>query len=133
MDNPLKEYSISSPNKEIFISVKITDKIYYAVDFKGENILWYSPLAMDLGANGMLGHFPKVKRHQITEIEDTIETVWGIRQEIKAEYQELDLTMEGQYSLLFRVYDDGVAYRFQTAFPNKIIIQQEEVAYRFRA
>jgi len=133
MKNQPDFYEISSPNKAIVLSVKMTDKVYYSVDFKGENILWYSPLAMDLGANGVLGHFPKVKQYQITEIEDTIETIWGIRQEIKAEYQELDLTMEGHYSLLFRVYDDGVAYRFQTTFPNKIRIKQEEVAYRFRA
>ncbi len=132
MKNQSDFYEICAPNKTIVLKVKMTDKVYYSVDFKGENILWYSPLAMDLGENGVLGHFPKVKRYQITEIEDSIETVWGIRKTIKAEYQELDLTMEGHYSLLFRVYDDGVAYRFQTTFPDKIKIKQETVAYRFR-
>ena len=132
MKNQPDFYEIYAPNKTIVLKVKMTDKVYYSVDFKGENILWYTPLAMDLGKNGVLGHFPKVKRSQITEVEDSIETVWGIRKEIKAEYQELDLTMEGNYSLLFRVYDDGVAYRFQTTFPNKIKVKQETVAYRFR-
>ena len=132
MKNQLDFYEIYSPNKTITLRVKMTDKVYYAVDLNKENILWYSPLSMDLGAHGTLGHFPKVKDYQITEIEDTIDTVWGIRKVIKTEYQELDLIMEGHYNLIFRVYDDGVAYRFQTKFPEKIKVNQEEVAYRFR-
>ena len=100
----------------------MTDKVYYAVDLNKENVLWYSPLSMDLGTHGILGHFPKVKHHQITEVEDTIDTVWGIRKKIKAEYQELDLTIEGHYNVIFRVYDDGIAYRFETKFREKIKI-----------
>jgi len=132
MKKQLDFYKVHSPNEAITLRVKMTDKVYYAVDYKKKNVLWYSPLAMDLGEYGVLGHFPKVKEEEFEMVNETIETVWGIRNKIKEQYHELTLKMEGNYNLIFRVYDDGVAYRFQTNFPHKIKIVQEEAAYRFR-
>lgn len=124
-------YSIQSPNKKITLRVKITDRIYYAVEFKGENLLWYSPLSMTLDNGKVLGLNPKIKHSWQSKVDDKIKTVWGIRSEIKEQYEELVLEMEGRYNLIFRVYDDGVAYRFQTKFSKKIKVVAEEVAYRF--
>ena len=41
MKNHPDFYEICSPNKAIVLRVKMTDKVYYAVDFKGENIITY--------------------------------------------------------------------------------------------
>jgi len=131
MANTLKEYTLSSPNEKILIKIKITDKVYYAVDFKGKQLLWYSPLSLALDTGEILGHAPKIKEVRENFINSKIKTVWGIRSEIKEVYQELILEMVGQYILVFRAYDDGVAYRFKTNFSKKIKIKSEEVAYRF--
>ncbi len=125
------KYSISSPNHEIALYLKLTDKIYYAVDFNGENILWYSPISMSL-VNGLtLGENPIVKSVDTQSVDQSIKTVWGIRSEISEQYEEIVLNFEENYSLVFRVYNDGVAYRFKTNFDGKIKIINEEVAYRF--
>ena len=125
------QYSIYSPNKEITIKVKITDKLYYAVDFKAQELLWYSPLSMDLGDGIILGHLPKVLAAKEQSIDSTINTIWGIRSKIKEQYHELELEMEGRYSVIFRAYDDGIAYRFKTDMSATITVFQEEVEYRF--
>ncbi len=125
------KYSISSPNHEIALYLKLTDKIYYAVDFNGENILWYSPISMSL-VNGLtLGENPIVKSVDTQSVDQSIKTVWGIRSEISEQYEEIVLNFEENYCLVFRVYNDGVAYRFKTNFDGKIKIINEEVAYRF--
>lgn len=122
---------IQSPNKEITLRVKTTDRIYYSVEFKGKKLLWYSPISMTLDNGKVLGRNPRVKHSWQSTVDDIIKTVWGIRSEIKEQYEELVLEMEGRYNLIFRVYDDGVAYRFQTKFSKKIKVVAEEVAYRF--
>ena len=124
-------YHISSPNGNIQLHVRITDKIYYAVDFKGENILWYSPISMTLADGHILGYQPKILSHSTKAVDKVIDTVWGIRNKIIEQYEELTIKLEGQFQLIFRVYDDGVAYRFQTNMAAPIKIVAEEVAYRF--
>ena len=124
-------YELNSPNGEISIHIKATDKLYYAVDVKGQNILWYSPLSMQLQTGQILGYKPKVKKASESKTDQTIETVWGINKMIQDQYHELILEMEGNYSIIFRAYDTGIAYRFKTNFPGEIIIENEEVSYRF--
>lgn len=122
---------LASPNKNIELRLQLTDKIYYAVDFKGQNVLWFSPLSLELADGRVLGHRPRIKQKAIKVFQETIPTVWGIRSEVSNHYTEGVLEMEGEYCLIFRVYDDGVAYRFRTHFDQTIRIVGEEVAYRF--
>ncbi len=131
MSNQSKTLEIVAPDKAITLTVKLTDKVYYSVDFKGKNVLWYTPLSMTLANGKVLGSHPVIKKTHRKNIDNKIKTVWGIRNEVIEKYQELTLEMEGNYSLVFRVYNDGVAYRFRTNFSKRIKVKAEEVAYRF--
>ncbi|MFS4456125.1 glycoside hydrolase family 97 protein [Maribacter sp. 2304DJ31-5] len=127
-----QDHQITSPEGNIKLKVKFTDKIYYAVDYGNQEVVWYSPISMTLGNGTVLGHRPKMVNSATQSVSNTIETVWGIRKNIKEAYNELKLDFEGNYSLVFRAYDDGVAYRFITRFKKGITIKDEEVGYRFR-
>jgi len=131
MKNDARHFVVSSPNKDIKIDIRLTDKLSYSVNYKGENILRFSPLSMRLEDGTVLGDTPKIKLHKESYVDDTIQTVWGIRSEIVEQYNELTLEMTDNYSVIFRAYDDGVAYRFQTNFSQKIKIADEEVTYNF--
>ena len=125
------DYTLSSPDKTISIRIQLTDKIYYAVDVDGESVMWDSPISMTLEEGIILGQNPKLANSQTRSINETIQTVWGIRSEITDQYNELTLEMEGNYSLIFRAYDDGIAYRFHTDLAGNIKVKNEEVSYRF--
>ncbi len=131
MKNDTRHFVVSSPDKAIKIDIRLTDKLSYSVDYKRENILRFSPLSMILGDGIILGDSPKIKSYRELSVDDIIQTVWGIRSEIVEQYNELTLEMTGDYSVIFRVYDDGVAYRFQSNFSEKIKIRKEEVVYNF--
>lgn len=120
-----------SPNNEIKVQLKITDKIYYAVDFQDRQILWYSPLSLTLASGQVLGDHPKIRQQSRETVDEIIETAWGIRSKVENHYNELTLEMEDDYSIIFRVYNDGVAYRFRTNIEGQIKVTEEEVAYRF--
>jgi len=131
MKNDTRHFTVSSPNEDIRIEVRLTDKLSYSINYKKENILRFSPLSMTLHDGTVLGDIPHIKLHQEKSVDDTIKTVWGIRSEIVEQYNELTLEMAGNYSVVFRAYNDGVAYRFRTNFSEKIKIADEEVAYNF--
>lgn len=129
-----QDYQISSPNGAISTKIKITDKVYYALDYQGENILWYSPISMTVLQNNqeaILGANPKVKKAEERSRSELIKTVWGIRAQVEDKYNEIELKMEGDYSLIFRAYNDGVAYRFRTDFDGDIKVLSEEVSWRY--
>lgn len=125
------DYQLVSPDKKIELNVRITDKIYYAVNYIGEQLMYYSPLSMTLTDGVVLGSNPRVVKASPTSVSNTIPTVWGIRKSVSDEYNQLIIDFQGNYSVVFRVSNDGVAYRFQTRIKSDIMVKSEEVQYRF--
>lgn len=126
-----QDYQLSSPDGTLTIRIKLTDKIYYAVDVAGAQVMWFSPLSMTLEDGTVLGGHPKVKHARRREGNEIIEPVWGTRSQITDHYRELVLECEEDYAVVFRAYDEGVAYRFRTSLSGQIRVKAEEVAYRF--
>lgn len=46
-------------------------------------------------------------------------------------YNEMTLSFRGNYGLVFRMYNDGLAYRFTTKMKNDIVVVDEEADYNF--
>lgn len=104
----------------------------YTVYHKG--ILIVAPSFIDmLLANG--NHFSvnnSVKgSSQISKSEQIISPVPEKRKLIQDRYNELSIQFKKPYTIQFRVYDDGVAYRFLTRFKDSITIQNEIANFRF--
>ncbi|MDR1609986.1 MAG: glycoside hydrolase family 97 protein [Candidatus Symbiothrix sp.] len=126
-----KSEQVSSPNGNLSAKVIIGERIYYQVKYKNETVLMTSPMSMTID-NRILGKNAKLKKAERTNVNNIIQTVWGSRKIIDDRYNELRLDFEGDFSVLFRVYDHALAYRFITNLKEKkVIVQDEEVAYRF--
>lgn len=122
--------SVTSPDGSLRVNIKLTDRIYYDLEVDGKETMWYSPISMQT-SQGELGINPVLQTQDTKSVNETIETVWGIRSEVKDEYNELTLNFKKGFSLIFRAYNDGVAYRFKTALKGELIVYNEEVEYRF--
>lgn len=123
-------YQVSSPDGSIVVGVKTTDRLYYNVSVDGAEVMWYSPLSMTT-SEGVFGEKPVVLTQKVDETNQDINTVWGNRSVVPNHYRELTLDFEAGYSVIFRVYNDGVAYRFRSNKSGELIIYDEEVEYRF--
>jgi alpha-glucosidase len=77
-----------------------------------------------LGENPVLINFKKKSMD-----EEIYPVVPHKRKLIKDRYNESLLNFEDDYGLIFRVYDDGVAYRFFTVFKEDIKIISEEACF----
>ncbi len=123
-------YEVSSPDGTISVRIVLTDKVYYALDVDGQRVVTLSPIAMKT-SQGTLGHDPVAKAHETSSADEIIETVWGIRDQVRDQYNQLQIDFEGDFSLLFRVYNDGMAYRFLTGIKGELTIYDEVVEFRF--
>lgn len=125
------EYKIISPDENISVEIILREKIYYAVSFKEVRVLQASPMTLAI-ENSVLGKNPKVLNVSRKIIDEKIRSVWGSRNEIRDNCNELVIDFEGNFSVEFRAYNHGVAYRFVTRFKEKqVVVQNEEVAFRF--
>lgn len=126
-------FSLSSPDHTISVDISLKEKIYYTVSFKGERVLEASPLSLNID-NAVLGANPVIVNAKNTSIDQVIPTIWGSRKSIKDQYNQLVLDCEGDFSVEFRAYNTGVAYRFLTRLKGKqVIVRNEEVAFRFNS
>ncbi len=123
--------SVSSPDGKIVVNVKLTDRIYYNIEVDDVQVMWYSPVSLKTAEAGQLGVNPVLVESSANSKDGVIPTVWGIRREVMEKYNEVALSFEGGYSLIFRVYDDGMAYRWYTRMKGSLTVLEEESEYRF--
>jgi alpha-glucosidase len=125
-------YSLRSPDRRIEVSIRTGERVRYDVLLNGRTLLRDSTLSIDID-HRTLGLNPKVKSAKEGGHDGWVEPV--VRQKfarIRDAYRELRLEMEGGYAVVFRAYDEGVAYRFETALPRaEVKVYGEEVAFNF--
>jgi len=125
-------YSLLSPNKQIEMKIRAGDRIQYDVLFKGTPLLQKSTFSIDIDHN-TLGLQPRLKDAKTRTYDGTLEP--AVRQKfakVRENYNELRLEMEGNYAVVFRAYNEGTAYRFETSLPqDEVKVYNEEVSLNF--
>jgi alpha-glucosidase len=127
-------YDLRSPDKRIEVRIRTAHGVRYDVVLNGRAILQDSSLAMNVDHKSY-GREVKVVAAKESHHDEVLEPV--VRQKfakIRDNYNELRLNMEGNYSVIFRAYNEGVAYRFETAFPeDQVKVYSEDANFRFPA
>lgn len=124
--------SLRSPDGRVEVRVRASDRVRFDVLYDGKSLLRDSTLSLDVGGR-KLGLAPSVKGTKRRSHDAFIEP--PVRQKsarIREHYNELRLEMEGDYAVVFRAYDEGAAYRFETRLPaREVKVYGEEVALNF--
>jgi alpha-glucosidase len=125
-------YDLKSPDGRIEVRIRTAGQLRYDVVLRGIPLLDGAALSLDV-EHKKLGIEPKVRSTKQNSSDQIIEPV--VRQKfarIRDHYNELKLTMEGGYAVLFRAYNEGIAYRFETSFPEKQVkIYAEQADFNF--
>ena len=122
---------VKSPNGEIKLTVSIKDKIYYSVDYNTEVLLddCYLQLVLD---NEVLGSNPKLTGQKRSVINENINPVVPLKYStVNNHCNVLLLNFKGDYSVEFRAFNDGVAYRFITDRKKESIVKGEDFVINF--
>jgi alpha-glucosidase len=125
-------YDLRSPDKRIEIRIRTSPRLRYDVLLKGKALMEDCTLSLDVD-HATLGINPKVLSAKERTNDQTLEP--PIRQKfakIRDNYNELRLQLDGGYSVTFRAYNEGAAYRFETALPQQQVrVYGEEIKYNF--
>jgi alpha-glucosidase len=128
-----KQYTLQSPEKNITVTIEAGQQLTYAVMHGNTCVLSPSPIGMKLADGTQLGTKPVVKSAKTCSVNQMLPSPLYKRAEIPEVYNELTLTLKGNYKVVFRAYNEGVAYRFVTDFRKPIIIESETADFNFDA
>ncbi len=125
-------FDLRSPDGRIEVRIRTAHQVRYDVLLKGRALLQDSPLSLDVD-HKKLGVDAKVVSAKTRSYDQTVEP--PVRQKfakIRENYNEVHLEMEGGYAVVFRAYNEGAAYRFETSLPQQQVkVYGEEVRFNF--
>jgi len=128
-----KDYSVASPSNNLEVLVSVDGQITYAVFFHGQEFISPSAVSITLNDGSVLGRDAEVKRAKTVSVDEKIEPVVSRKKAVIEDvYNQLTLTFRG-YSLQFRAYDDGVAFRWIIGKEGPFQIVSEEATFVFPA
>ena len=126
-----ENYTVNSPDSRISVNVETGVNTTYSVRLDGKLLLNPSPLSMTFDNGTVIGRNMKVKNvERFTQNQVLKPVVRQKSEQILDHYNEMVLNADN-YKLYFRVYNDGLAYRFHTNFPDSLKVLNEEVTYCF--
>jgi alpha-glucosidase len=126
-----KIISLFSPDKKTEIKISLGEKIHYSVLHNGKVLITPSSLSMTYDNGKVIGTKPKLANQKSNSINNSIKTLYGTTAELQENYNELSLEFRNDYSLVFRVFNEGAAYRFITKMKGQITIINEEAVFSF--
>jgi alpha-glucosidase len=130
-ERPGQSYSLLSPDGRIAITVTAGNgsPLQYRVDYGGKAIFLDSPISMTLAGGNVLGRNTEVEKTDTAHSDKAINPVYSISDTLRDRYNELTLHFKGNYAVVFRAYNEGMAYRLVTRLPGQITVEAEEVQF----
>jgi len=125
-------YELSSPNQKIKLRIDVGPKIEYDLLLNRLPLLENSTLALDIEGR-KLGVAPQVLSATPSavnrELRVPVPRKFAV---IRENYNELRIVFKDDYAVVFRLYNEGMAYRFETSLPQDTIkVFNEEAAFSF--
>lgn len=123
-----KKYTVSSPNGKIKVTVTTDELLQWSIHYNDEQLLRPSVLQMNIReATQQPGIKPIVRKAQMEKVDKEQIAIVPLKQRvIKDRYNQLTLDCKGDYAVVFRVYDNGAAYRFETSYSDSQITVNSE-------
>lgn len=126
-----KKTNLESPDGGIKIYITCGDRIYYDISYNDDVLLKDNYLQLEL-RNDVLGQSPVLSGQKRKKVNEELKPVVPLKfSSVKNEYNELLLSFKGGYSVEFRAYNDGVAYRFVTNKKGEVDVMNETFAINF--
>ena len=128
-----KSYMLSSPNGCLTTSIVMGNALTYDIVRDGRILMKPSPIGLTLADGRQWGPSARVQKATYTSVDAVIPSPFYRADSLRERYNSLTLRMKGDWSVEFRAYDDGVAYRFVSRAKKPFKIVGEQAEYRFPA
>ena len=130
-----KSWTVASPDQNLKAVVALDNgALAYSISYKGKPLTGAQPLAMAFDNGATAGQHIRSLKASTRSVAETIVPPVAVKTS-KIDVRANELVLDaGAYSVVFRVADDAVAYRFVTKFKEKTVkVLGETVRYTFAA
>ncbi|MGM9866077.1 MAG: glycoside hydrolase family 97 protein [Muribaculaceae bacterium] len=124
-----KSVTLSSPDGRVKAEINLTGQASYSVSLDGNTLIEPSAIAIETGNGKVVGanlKNPKVKR---TSVSTAVESPFYRATSIPDNYNELTANINSDWNLVFRAYNDGVAYRWYYKSKKPATVTAETIEY----
>ncbi|MBS2210682.1 glycoside hydrolase family 97 protein [Carboxylicivirga mesophila] len=120
-----EELKLTSFDGNTVLTVNVDEQISWSVEKYNRTIL--PKVIVDMTVNGNpLAKSPSLKSKSEVDKGESFEVIVPLKnREVPNEYKELQLDFKGGFGLQFRVYNEGVAYRFVTSLRGDVEVNNE--------
>lgn len=127
-----QSYTLRSPDGRIEVTIRAGERLSYDVAVRGKTVMENSTASVRIDG-ARLGVGMKVRGAKERAHEAWIEPQVKLkRARIREHYNELRIEAEGGLAATFRAYNEGMAYRLETALPAaRVKVFEEEASFRF--
>ena len=121
-----------SPNEKTHTNIRFSDIIEFEVFYDSVQIVEYSAISMNIDDNSVLGLKPRIRKKTTETVNQVIYPVIPEKNKsINDHYNEIKFYCKGKYSITFRSYNNGIAWRFETSLKKDIQVNNEQVDLNF--
>ena len=126
-----RNFDVVSPDGTLKASIVVGDEITYSISKNGDDILAPSEISMKFsdGTSFNADGYRKMLRQTV---DNMLTSPLYRKSDISEKYNELALTFK-TFKLIFRAYDSGVAYRFQSLKKGEYQVVEETSEFAFPA
>jgi len=125
------EFEVRSPDGSVTLLVQTRDKLQWSMEQDGQAIITPSSFSLQLANGLILGRHAQISSSRLEEVHTSFEAVNYKKTIVDDHCFQLTLDFDDDYGVIFRVYDDAVAYRFFTTLEGEIVIANEEANFNF--
>jgi len=126
-----QQFKIKSQNGAIEVTINTGNQIEWSILHKDQHVIQPSIAAIQLENGTVLGERSIVKSSQEIKINETFSAINYKKAVVEDNYNQLTINFKGNYGIIFRVYNDAVAYRFFTLLKGEMVIKNELVNFNF--
>jgi alpha-glucosidase len=128
-----KTLEVKSKDGNIVLKLEAGSRLQWSVQHKGEQIIAASSVSMNIGGETMPVDISSLGSPKPINISRTFNPINYKKSVIIDEYTELTINFKNDIGIIFRIYNDAVAYRFFMKKKGEIIVNNEEANFNFTA
>lgn len=122
------EFQVTSPDGTLVVEVSTADNLSYKVTRHGAPVLGSSNIALHLADGRNIGQGTGEVSAKRETMHRTVDAPFHRQNTVTEHYNQLRLDLGEGAAVTFRVFNEGCAYRFETAFAEESVIINDETS-----
>lgn len=128
-----KTETVLSPNGQLKIEVKFGSTLTYSVYDGANALLKDCRIGMDIQGLNEIGTSPQLKKVTPKQVSEEVVSPFYRVPKFQSSYNEKAFTLKNGFTITFRAFNEGVAYRFSSNLkkPAQLIVKNEIAEFNF--